>query len=102
MNESENKVNLAEIARLHAVNDRLRTEIERLRSQPCPYVTGNVTHYCTLTPLTLTDEEREAVASAIRWCEIDAPADGDVVSRYCAARASTLRGLLERTDTGEK
>jgi hypothetical protein len=48
----------------------------------------------------LTDAEREAVASAIRWCEIDAPADGDVVSRYCAARASTLRGLLERT--GEK
>jgi hypothetical protein len=48
----------------------------------------------------LTDAEREAVASAIRWREIDAPADGDVVSRYCAARASTLRGLLERT--GEK
>ena len=43
MSESENKVNLAEIARLHAVNDRLRTEIERLRSRPCPYVTGNVT-----------------------------------------------------------
>jgi hypothetical protein len=28
----------------------------------------------------LTDAEREAVASAIRWREIDAPADGDVVS----------------------
>jgi hypothetical protein len=37
-------------------------EIERLRSQPCPYVTGTVTQHCTLTPFTLTDEEREAVA----------------------------------------
>ncbi len=46
---------------------------------------------------TLTDEEREAIASAIRWCEIDSEADGDIVSRYCAARAATLRGLLERT-----
>lgn len=36
-------------------------EIERLRSQPCPYVTGTVTQHCTLTPFTLTDEEREAV-----------------------------------------
>ena len=46
-------------------------------------------------PLRLTDEEREAVTAAIRWCEMDAA--GDVVSRYCAARAATLRGLLSRT-----
>ncbi len=39
-------------------------EIERLRSQPCPYVTGSVTRHCTLTPLTLTDEEREALDRA--------------------------------------
>ena len=44
--------------------------------------------------LRLTDAEREAVTAAIRWCEMDAA--GDVVSRYCAARAATLRGLLSR------
>lgn len=27
----------------------------------CPYVTGTVTRYCTLTPFTLTDAEREAI-----------------------------------------
>ena len=39
-------------------------EIERLRSQPCPYVTGRVTKYCTLSSPTLTDAEREAVDRA--------------------------------------
>ena len=96
MNESENKVNLAEIARLHAVNDRLRTEIERLRSRPCPYVTGNVTHYCTLTPFTLTDAEREAVERAI-----DAMNGVEDISASWSQREAeaiaTLRGLLERT-----
>ena len=28
----------------------------------CPYVAGETTKYCTLTPFTLTAEEREAVA----------------------------------------
>ena len=66
-------------------------EIERLRSQPCPYVTGSVTHYCTLTPLTLTDAEREAVEVAA--CEAEA---------HChRERADTLRGLLDRTGGGE-
>jgi hypothetical protein len=96
MSESENKVNLAEIARLHAVNDRLRTEIERLRSRPCPYVTGNVTHYCTLTPFTLTDAEREAVERAI-----DAMNGVEDISASWSQREAeaiaTLRGLLERT-----
>jgi hypothetical protein len=40
---------------------RLQAEIARLRSQPCPYVTGNVTKHCTLTPFSLTDAEREAI-----------------------------------------
>jgi hypothetical protein len=31
------------------------------RSPDCPYVTGTVTRYCTLTPFTLTAEEREAI-----------------------------------------
>lgn len=61
-------------------------EIERLRAQPCPYVTGTVTHYCTLTPLTLTDAER-AVIEAILVDPDSAPGDS----------AATLRGLLERT-----
>lgn len=33
-------------------------------TKDCPYVTGNVTRYCTLTPFTLTDAEREAVDRA--------------------------------------
>jgi hypothetical protein len=61
-------------------------EIERLRTQPCPYVTGSVTRYCTLTPFTLTDAEREAIERA---------ADGRGCRRGDPA---TLRGLLERTN----
>ena len=60
-------------------------EIARLRSQPCPYVTGNVTKHCTLTPFTLTPKEREAVEWAVSAAEdCQHPAD------------DTLRGLLER------
>ena len=55
------------------------------RSPVCPYVTGTVTRYCTLTPFTLTDAEREA----IEWAMQEA---GGV-----SLRAATLRGLLERT-----
>jgi hypothetical protein len=61
-------------------------EIERLRSQPCPYVTGTVTQHCTLTPLTLTDDERGAIEAAAAF----------FVRRYPPA-AATLRTLLERT-----
>lgn len=62
-------------------------EIERLRSLPCPYVTGTVTRHCTLTPLTLTDAEREAVEIAVEY----------VGSAFAVERhAATLRGLLER------
>ena len=66
-------------------------EIERLRLTEeeravCPYVTGTVTRYCTLTPFTLTDEEREAVGMAERWARLAGPCD----------IAHTLRGLLER------
>ena len=62
-------------------------EIERLRSQPCPYVTGTVTQYCTLTPLTLTDAEREAILGAIEAEH----------GRGAWQWAATLRTLLERT-----
>ena len=72
-------------------NDRLQAEIDHLRSRPCPYVTGGITRYCTLTPLTLTDAEREAIAWAVSAAEdCQHPAD------------DALRGLLDRTNTGEK
>ena len=64
-------------------------EIERLRSQPCPYVTGTVTRYCTLTPFTLTDEEREAVEAVLD--------DPDLV---LGDAREPLRALLERTRPG--
>jgi hypothetical protein len=63
-------------------------EIERLRSQPCPYVTGTVTQHCTLTPFTLTDAEREAIREACdegRWYPKD------------YSHIDTLLSLLERT-----
>ena len=55
----------------------------------CPYVTGTVTRYCTLTPFTLTDAERTAVLFAARRLEISYVEERTV--------AATLRGLLERT-----
>jgi len=57
----------------------------------CPYVIGTVTRYCTLTPLTLTDAEREAIREAADAYSLD---DGDP---DCERIAATLRGLLERT-----
>ncbi len=60
--------------------------------QPCPYVTGTVTRYCTLTPFTLTDAEREAVEWAAFEFDGVRPDNG-----RAAQRAATLRGLLERT-----
>jgi hypothetical protein len=68
-------------------------EIERLRSQPCPYVTGTVTQHCTLTPFTLTDEERGALAWGIHRLFMRFRGEGDpVIERDLA----TLRCLLER------
>jgi hypothetical protein len=56
----------------------------------CPYVTGQTTRYCTLTPLTLTDAEREAIEDASgRYVEGITP--------KAKEHAATLRGLLERT-----
>lgn len=56
-------------------------------SVACPYVTGTVTRYCTLTPFTLTDSERVA----IQWIV------GDALSADGVSIQETLRGLLERT-----
>ena len=63
-----------------------------MNDQPCPFATGTVTQHCTLTPLTLTDEER----LAIQWVV------GDALSVDGVSIQATLRGLLERTETGEK
>jgi len=72
-------------------------EIERLRSQPCPYVTGTVTQHCTLTPFTLTDEEREAIVVAARWCEEPIHPIHSKTSLHALCAADTLRALLGRT-----
>jgi hypothetical protein len=60
----------------------------------CPYVTGTVTRYCTLTPFTLTDAERVAVEDALEANESESRVFGCQVATKFAA---TLRGLLERT-----
>ena len=70
----------------------MKLEEEHMDDKPCPYVTGTVTHHCTLTPFTLTDEEREAIAACAAACE-NAAQYGIAED---ARRASTLRGLLER------
>jgi len=65
-------------------------EIERLRNGAvegcetvCPHVRGTVTQHCELN-FTLTDEERAAIETAMRWLEPYPPV------------AATLRSLLER------
>jgi hypothetical protein len=62
----------------------------------CPYVTGTVTRYCTLTPFTLTDAEREAITTAMN-------AYGENNDdRECEMIEATLWGLLERTTPSGK
>ena len=56
----------------------------------CPYVVGRTTLHCSLTPLTLTDEEREAICQAVTAY------DGNDDDEQCAEIAATLRGLLKR------
>jgi hypothetical protein len=67
------------------------TPSESTRQAECPYVTGTVTRYCTLTPFTLTDAEREAIVTALAFLREEADEPG------VAQDAATLRGLLERT-----
>ena len=47
--------------------------------------------------LTLTDEEREAVQWAIVAADLEKTETAGEFSAFVAARAATLRGLLERT-----
>jgi hypothetical protein len=59
--------------------------------QTCPYVVGRTTLHCSLTPFTLTDAEREAIA-----CAAESYADNDD-DEDCHRVAVTLGRLLERT-----
>lgn len=79
----------ANVGRIRSIDDVVVVPLYR-SPQTCPYVVGTTTLHCSLTPLTITDEEREAIA--------------DAASRYVAGitpkaqeYAATLRGLLERT-----
>jgi hypothetical protein len=69
-------------------------EIERLRLT-CPYVTGRTTQYCTLTPFSLTDAEREAVEASFDAMQYAADELG-LSQADCDWMVATLRGLLER------
>jgi hypothetical protein len=71
--------------------DAASTPGEGTSTAECPCVTGTVTRYCTLTPLTLTDAEREAIVTALAFLREEADEPG------VAQDADTLRGLLERT-----
>jgi hypothetical protein len=53
------------------------------RETVCPHVRGAVTQHCSLN-FTLTDSEREAIETAVRWLEPYPPV------------AATLRSLLAR------
>jgi len=76
------------VARLKKMNDA--------NEQPCPYVVGTVTRYCTLTPLTLTDAEREAVRFCVTASLPETEKLGGNAGELCRMHRDTLRGLLER------
>jgi hypothetical protein len=81
--------------------DEAAAEIERLRSQPCPYVTGTVTRHCTLTPFTLNDAEREAIGVAIQCVEAaraQRHPEEEEARDLLWKTTCGLRSLLDRTD----
>jgi hypothetical protein len=72
-------------------------QAEHMDEKPCPYVTGTVTRYCTLTPFTLTDAEREAIGLCATAAG-DCTGFGGGAALYEGDKiATTLRGLLDRT-----
>lgn len=77
------------------IMDQAAAEIERLRSRPCPYVTGTVTRYCALTPFTLSDAEREFLQN-LRGAYEELANVNAAAQKEALEHAATLRGLLER------
>jgi len=57
--------------------------------QTCPYVVGRTTLHCSLTPLTLTDEEREAIGY---FAAATGPQYLEATNHY----AAVAKALLER------
>jgi hypothetical protein len=76
------------IQTLEAIKPALSDSAQAIEAPPCPYVVGKTTLHCSLTPLTLTDAEREAIDYAAYAAE----------QWYEHTAAATLRGLLERSD----
>jgi hypothetical protein len=80
-----------------SVFDEAADEIERLRRQvsqqenstTCPHVVGKTTQYCSLTPFTLTDEEREAIGY---FAAATGPQYLEATNHY----AAVAKALLER------
>jgi hypothetical protein len=72
------------VAEQHLQPERRGVSDAKQEPQTCPYVVGRTTLHCSLTPLTLTAEEREAIAYYI------GTGGPDGVD-------ATLRSLLERT-----
>jgi GAF domain-containing protein len=66
----------------------------------CPYVVGRTTLHCSLTPFTLTDEEREAMEAAATLAGLEAAAtyneNNEKEKKFWSDRKRTLRKLLER------
>jgi hypothetical protein len=83
------------IGRLVAENGRLRNGAVAGRETVCPHVRGTVTQHCSLN-LTLTDEEREAIDVAAKWCETPINPVYSQSSLAAIEASSTLRSLLER------
>jgi len=82
------------LARLHLLMEEAADEMERLSQAPCPHVVGTTTMHCSLTPFTLTEEEREAVERAADWLYRWQETHGYHSSEN--GDLATLRSLLER------
>jgi hypothetical protein len=74
------------LAGLHLLMEEAAGEMERLSQAPCPHVVGRTTQYCSLTPLTLTDEEQEVLLAI----------EADASYRAMERTQRVVRGLLVR------
>jgi hypothetical protein len=63
----------------------------------CPYVVGTTTLHCSLTPFTLTDAEREAIAYMLRHAAVAADGWAFADSADYRQHHDAVFALLERT-----